>query len=135
MNAAFPDDVFNTLKTMRELEFRVPIGTVDDSMTQEIKNTFPQEIMGGRTFGLQELSDNFKTFLREQYAIENPGPEFAAAALAYTHIKQIAMALAECNSEQECVKSAMDSSQSNQSVGFRNFNDRIAVFDIQIREY
>ncbi len=135
INVGFEGDTFNTLKVMNELGYSLRLGTVEDTMSDKVKTTFPNQIKNALTFGFQEVN---KEFVKKVTA-ENGGKSLAsnyAAAEAYTHIKQIVKALDACDEgDMECTKKHIDMSAPDTTFGFKKFNGRIADIGMQIYKY
>jgi len=133
INTAFEGDTLNTLKAMKELSFQVPYGTVDDTITDNVKNTYPNELNGTVTFGFKDVEESFAQ--KTEVKSSQPLATDYAAAIAYTHIKQMVKALNKCEKDLLCVKEALDSAERDSTIGFEKFVNRIADLEMSIKKY
>ncbi len=135
INVGFEGDTFNTLKVMSDLGYTFRLGTVEDTMSEKVRSTFPNQIKSALTFGFQEVDPEFI----EKITVENGGKPLASnygAAEAYTHIKQIVAALDACDKDDmECIKKHIDASAPDTTFGFKKFNNHIADIGMQIYKY
>lgn len=131
INVGFEGDTSNTLKIIKDLKYTLKYGTVDDTITQNILNTYGSELKGAWTFGFPDPSKEFQNKLKN-YKISSP----YGAAIAYTHLKQLVNALENCvDKDVECIAKKINDSQSDSTIGFKGFNNRIAELDMKIKNY
>jgi len=133
INTAFEGDTLNTLKALQELQFDVPYGTVDDTITENVKEKYPKELVRAVSFGFRDVEQSFA-----QKIDRAGGAELAtdyAAAIAYTHIKQIVKALDKCEKDVTCANDLISQSDADSTIGFVGFTDRIADLEMNIKEY
>ena len=134
LSVGFEGDTYNTLQTMRQLGLKVPLGTVDDSITDKVKSAFSQELRGAWTFGFKDIDPS----LVSRFVVANGGESLGsnyAAAFAYLHIKQLAHALATCNIDVECAAKKMGQAQTDNTIGFEGFTNRIAQLQMSLKQY
>ena len=134
INVGFEGDIVNTLNAMKLSDFKVPFGTVTDSVTPKVISMYGEEMKGSLSFGF----GNVDTDLVDKLVKENGGKELSSnygAALGYIHTKQIAKALAVCKKEIECATKAFASSPREDSIGFQSYSNNIAQFTMDIKKY
>lgn len=133
INVGFEGDTLNALKAINELKFDVLYGTVDDAITEQVKQKFSEELKGARSFGFSTVNSNFSSKIKEKS--NNISSEYGAA-LAYTHIKQIVEAMGKCgSSDNNCIQKSINSSTADKTIGFKSFNNNIADLDMLILQY
>jgi len=133
INTGFEGDTLSTLKALQELKFNIPYGTVDDTVTDNVKTKYPNELKGAWTFGFKDVDKDFSAKIQKESS-KKLATEYAAA-IAYTHLKQMAKALDKCKKELVCVKTELDKSKADDTIGFKKFQDRIADLDMAIKQY
>ena len=133
-NVGFEGDILNTLSAMKQSNFKVPFGTVTDSITSKVTSMYGAEMKGSLSFGFSDVDQNLVAKLVKA----NGGRELSSnygAALGYVHTKQIARALATCKKEITCTSKTFASSGVEKSVGFQSFAKNIAQFTMEIKKY
>jgi len=133
INTAFEGDTLNSLKAMQELQFKVSYGTVDDTITDNVKSKYPNELKGTWTFGFRDVENSFVQKI-EKESSKKLATNYAAA-LAYTHIKQLVKYLDECKKDIVCTKNKLDGAKSDNTIGFNKFVNRIADLEMSIKQY
>ncbi len=133
INAAFEDGTYNTLKVIHDLGYNLKFGTVDDTITEKITSAYGKELKGAWTFGFRDVGDGFKSKV-DALAKRSFGTYYGAA-IAYTHVTQLAQALAVCDKETKCVTNKIANSTASSIIGFRGFENRIANLDMQTKQY
>ncbi|MCR4277836.1 MAG: ABC transporter substrate-binding protein [Candidatus Berkelbacteria bacterium] len=133
IGAMFEGDTLNTLKAIKELGFDVPYGTVDDSVTDKVKQQYSDELKGAWTFGFPPVSVDFSAKVKAN-ANTTLSTEYGAA-LAYTHILQIAKSIDACKKDLVCSRDKISQSTSDDTVGFIDFKDRVANLKLAIKKY
>ena len=133
INTGFEGDTLNTLKALQELQFNIPYGTVDDTITDNIKNKYPNELKGAWTFGFKDVDKNFVSKIQAE-SPKKLATDYAAA-IAYTHLKQIIKALDKCKNDLVCTKSELNNAKADGTIGFKNFKDRVADLEMAIKQY
>lgn len=133
INTGFEGDTLNALKALRNLIFKIPYGTVDDTITDNVKKQYASELKATWSFGFKDVSSDFE----KKVNIESSGRvlSYYGAAIAYTHIKQMVKSLAKCGDDLLCAKKEMNDQSGDSTVGFIGFKDRIANFDMAIKQY
>jgi ABC-type branched-subunit amino acid transport system substrate-binding protein len=127
INVGFEGDTINALKVKREQHMQFKYGTVADTLTKQVREEYADELMDGYSFGFQQSSSEF----REKIGTVS---SYNAAALAYTHIKQLGNAIYACDRERTCEKRALNNAPPDPSIGFNGFQNRVAALDIAIEE-
>lgn len=131
--AAFEGDTLNTLKAMKELDYKVPFGTVDDSITQNVLDTYRPELEGAYTFGFPEVDKDFSDRLASESG-KKLATEYGAA-ITYTHIKQIVKSLVTNKMDIAKASQSIENSKTDSTIGFEKFNNRIADLKMTIKQY
>ena len=132
INVGFEGDTLNTLKIIKEQGLKLPYGTVDDTITEQVKMQFSDILNGTWSFGFIEVGMSFK----EKLLTTNPNlATDYAAALAYTHIIQMGKSLDTCGKNLQCVVNSMDNSSPDNTIGFEKFENKIAVLKMRIKKY
>ncbi|OIO25833.1 hypothetical protein AUJ14_03345 [Candidatus Micrarchaeota archaeon CG1_02_55_22] len=130
VQVGFESDALNSLRVIREKNLALRYGSSDDVVTQRVREEYASELKGGWLFGFASVSPEFKQEIWAKYGREPFN--YYGAALAYTHVKQIARALYACGREVECAVEKLSESPADATIGFKRFEGRAAVFDIGI---
>lgn len=133
VNVGFEGDTLNTLKAMKEQNLKVPYGSVDDTITSNVTTQYATEMKGAWTFGFAKVDPTFSAKIKQE-TDKTLSTEFAAA-IAYTHLKQMVKALDKCNNDTTCAASEMANSTADGTIGFNMFTDRIANLDMTVKQY
>lgn len=131
INVGFEGDTLNTLKIIKEFGYEIRYGTVGDTVTPQVLAEYGETLKGGYSFGFPEVSKVFAEKLAQKGDFSSP----YGAALAYTHIMQIANAVAECDDNSACQIDQIQESKADDTIGFRGFIDRIADLRMVIADY
>jgi len=127
INAGLEPDTLTTLKAIQDLGFDVPYGTVSDSATTTVQNKYPEQFKKTTIFGFGDIDS---TFLSRVKANNSNLTSYYGAALAYTHIRQLVKSITGCGAgEINCIKTKLDKSPSDKTIGFKGFVNRIANFE------
>ena len=110
INTGFEGDTLNTLKAIRELKFNVPYGTVDDTVTDNVKQNYKEELKGTWTFGFTDINLSFLVKIENKFPNKNLSSEYGAA-FAYIHLRQMVKAIDKCGDDYACIAREMDSSK------------------------
>jgi len=130
INMAFVGDTVNTLKVIKDYKYNLRYGTVDDSITQDVLNVYTPQLQGAWTFGFNNPSVDFIAKLKN-YNVATP----YAAALAYTHLKQLVNSIETCGSDNDCFVKNMNKSPADPTIGFKGYNNQIADLEMSIKKY
>jgi hypothetical protein len=128
INVGFENDTINTLKVIKEQNLNLKYGTVKDTITPQVVDIYSKELEGSYSFGFSNIAADFLKQL-EPY---NLSSEYGAA-IGYTHIKQMVKAIAFCNKDLTCIKEQMDHSKEDNTIGFKKFEDHVAVLSLEIK--
>lgn len=131
--SAFEGDTINTLKAMTELNYDVPFGTVDDTITSSVTDTYAAALEGAWTFGFPSVDADFSSRLKAS-TNKTIATEYGAA-ITYTHIKQIVKALADNNKDLAKASKALAESPEDSTIGFVKFTNNIADLKMTIKQY
>ena len=132
INVGFEGDTLNMLKIIKEQGLKIPYGTVDDTITEEVRIQFSDVLKGTWTFGFIEVDASFK----ERILTMNPNlATDYGAALAYMHIIQMGKSLNTCGKNLQCVANSMNNSSPDNTIGFEKFENKIAVLKMRIKKY
>lgn len=134
INVGFEGETMNTLKSIRELGMRVRYGTVDDTVTNKIKEGYAKELTGALTFGFSDVDGGFAQRIVSASGNKKMATDYAAA-LAYTHTKQIVRAISKCKKDLACTNAEISGAQADTTIGFNAFRDRTADLIMNIKEY
>ena len=128
-NPSFSGEAQASLVHMHELGFDIYLVVPSDALlggfVESNKNLLDKVV----TFGFPDVGQDFLDRLPEGVV----APE--AAAVAYTHLMQMARAIDQCGEDLVCVREKMDSSVASDEIGFQGFRDRRAVFDVPIKQW
>ena len=130
INVGFEGDTANTLKVLRELNYKVPYGTIEDTMSDEIVKLYREELQGAYVFGFEKINSDFLMKLKA-YNVSSP----YGAALAYTHLKQLVEAIIRNPENVSRQVESIRNSPSDNTIGFAGFKDRIAEMKMNIKKY
>lgn len=133
INTGFEGDTLNTLKALKELQMSVPYGTVDDTITDNVKSKYLNELKGTWTFGFRNVDQGF--IGKTQAETPKKLATYYAAALAYTHVRQIVKSLDTCKKDLVCTKNALDKATADETIGFRSFQNRVADLEMAVKQY
>lgn len=130
ITSAFEGDTANTLKVIKDFKYDLLYGTVDDTITDNVKNTYGAQLNGALTFGFSDPSADFQAKLKD-YKLATP----YGAAIAYTHLKQLVKAVSDCGKDTVCISKSLNNSKTDQAIGFQGYKDRIANLIMKIKQY
>jgi len=133
ITVGFEGDVSNMLKLKKDLSYQYRLGVVDDLLTDKVKNDFADQIKGSWTFGFADTDSDFVAKLNSANP-EGLGTNYAAA-IAYTHINQIARTLKACGDNKNCIMQELSGSLPDNTIGFQGFKNQMAEFEIKLRQY
>lgn len=135
-NTALEADMLNTLKALRELNYRVRIGVSEpEGLTDQVRSHYGDRLQGVTSFGFPPISEEFKTKFKASYP-DAPSTALEGAAMAYTHSRQIFAAFKMCPTRGiECVAERMASSPPDPTLQFLRWEKRIAVYDFTLKEW
>jgi ABC-type branched-subunit amino acid transport system substrate-binding protein len=134
INTGFEADTLNTLKIIKEQHLDMKYGTVGDTVTPQVVSLYADQLKGGYAFGFSEVGQAFK----DRVTAANGGKEpstYYGAALAYTHVMQMAKALAACGADRACADRKIAASPADATIGFNGFVNRIADLDTAVTAY
>lgn len=133
INLGLEPDVRNTLSIINELHLPLRLGIPANMLSQESRVRFGSSLSEVDLFGFAGIDPEFESRLPPS----NYGRE--AAALAYTHIVQLARAIAACNTDSkgnsadECRSKTLENSAAGGPIGFVKWNNRAAEFKYLLR--
>ncbi|MFA5023184.1 MAG: ABC transporter substrate-binding protein [Candidatus Paceibacterota bacterium] len=133
INVGFEGDTLNTFKALKDLKYSAKLGTVDDTITDQVKAKYANELKGAWSFGFGTVDSSFEAKLKAT-ALKPLSTEYGAA-IAYTHLKQIVKAFAKCQKDLACVDREIANSPADRTIGFRGFKNQIADIQLQLRQY
>jgi ABC-type branched-subunit amino acid transport system substrate-binding protein len=128
-NPAFPAEAQGTLTQINKLGMEVYSIVVSDSLLGGFVKDNANLLGKTLTFGFPDVSEDFIGRLNTNV----PAPE--AAAVAYTHLTQLAKAISSCAGDIVCERSRLGSSPSTNEIGFNGFKNKIAMFEITIKRW
>ena len=126
----FEGDTLNTLKVLREQDLNIRLGTVDDSITEKVRQMYTQELQGTLSFGFRDVSPEFKEKIKDKKLATEYG-----AAITYTHIKQMVSSLDKAKGDKKKLISKMENSLADDTIGFKGFTNHIAELEMKIKKY
>lgn len=133
INVGFEGDTLNALKAIKELGMKTPFGTVDDTITDNVKQKYGNELKGAWTFGFATVDPAFSAKIKAETS-KKLATEYGAA-ITYTHVKQVARAMAKCNKDSSCVNKQLDQAVPDKTIGFNKFVNHVADLSMSIRQY
>ncbi len=133
INVGFEGDTLGTLKSIKELNYSAKYGTVDDTITDQVKARYAKELKGAWSFGFGQVDPSFEAKLKS--ASSKILSTDYGAAIAYTHLKQMAKALSKCQKDLVCVNGEIANASADGTIGFNGFKNRIADIQLQLRQY
>ena len=129
INVGFEGDTLNTLKVIKDLGFSMKYGSVDDTISTNVINSYSDELSGAWTFGFKDVYPDFKDNLNEELST------YYGAAITYTHIKQMVKVLDLCDSNEDCISKEMAELTEDDTIGFKIFNGHIAELEMKLKQY
>lgn len=131
MAPAFEADALNLFRALKQANWKPRIGfDVRDSLTELVRNTYPDLIDAAVGFGFSHPPQALATLLREKSQdITDLGLE--AGALAYLHVHHMWKALNICK-DTECAAKKLSESGPDAIFEFQGWKDRIAQFGIHL---
>jgi len=133
LNITYEPDLLNTLKAVKTIGYEVLIGTNENAITSNVTQGYPELLERLFVLGFGAVSPEFLARLKEKDP-KSTGANIEAAALAYTHLRQISAALSACaGRELECQMNRMAESPPDDTIGFRGWKNRAAQFGMMIR--
>ena len=135
-NVGLEADMLNMLKACKNLNYHPKIAVAEpDALTPLVIKTYPDMLEGVAAFGFPPIAPNFLARLSTRtHTIVPKTPE--AAALSYTHARQIFAAVSKCpDREIRCITDAMASSHPDTTMRFVGWRNRIADYDFRVREW
>lgn len=128
IHPGFEGEVLAALKAIKTQGLATKYATVDEALTPKVM-AFNSTLAGGYAFGFQPVTASFKN----KVGTKAPGlSTYNGAALAYTHVKQMAAAIYECNHDEKCAAEKLAESKADNTIGFEGFAGRIAQFGMRI---
>lgn len=131
-NATYESDLVNMLKAMSSIKYMPKVVINSDAFSGQVAKQFPTFTSSIYLFGFSPIT---KTFL-EQVKAKFPENSFAAieaAALAYTHIKQLYYSVKDCpKKDLACQKDRLNHAGHDGTIGFQAWHDRVAEFKIGV---
>jgi hypothetical protein len=103
---------------------------VNDTITKDVLSAYTSQLQGAWTFGFNTPSVDFQSKLKD-YNVATP----YAAALAYTHLKQLVNSIEACGSNNDCIVKTMNESPTDPTIGFRGYKNQIADLEMLIKRY
>ena len=127
INMGFEGDTLNTLKVIDEQNLDIKYGAQIDTITEQVIEKYSDELTGSISYGLVEVSSDFKNRISQEKLSTDYG-----AALAYTHIMQIGDAFEKCDEDLNCVKQEMNNAKPDDTIGFVRFYNHVAELEMEI---
>src|SRR3989344_6013015 len=101
INIGFEGDTYNALQVIKNQGYTMKYVTADDTITDKVKQAFPNQLKGTWAFGFKDPSPSFTS--RVDTAAGNTKlSTYYAAAEAFTHIPQLVISLADCAKDTAC---------------------------------
>jgi len=135
ISSAFEAGLFNLIKAFTELKFTVPIGDLQTNATPRIRKENPDLTALLLTYGMPPFQREFEDRLSDR-GIDLTGGNTENAALAYTHLKQLARAISNCpENDVTCEDRQLSSSPPDSTFGFEKWHERIAQIPLVLRKW
>jgi branched-chain amino acid transport system substrate-binding protein len=135
-NVGLEADMLNMLKVCRNLNYHPKIAVAEpDSLTPLVIKTSPDMLEGVTSFGFPPVDSAFLDKLSKRLGSKDiKTPE--AAAIAYTHVRQIYAAISKCpNREIGCITASMAASGPDSTMRFRAWKNRTADYDFSLKQW
>ena len=135
-NVGLEADMLNMLKACRNLDYHPQIAVAEpDALTPLVIETFPDMLEGVAAFGFPPIDAAFLARLSEKLGTKTPKtPE--AAAMAYTHARQIYTAVSSCpDREIACITARMANIGADSTMQFVGWKNRIADYNFRLKEW
>ncbi|MFA5966933.1 MAG: ABC transporter substrate-binding protein [Patescibacteria group bacterium] len=129
VNVTLPAETLTSLKAIKDINWSVPYGTETDAIIPDIEKIYAKELKDAEIFGFKPVDASFVQKLDKDLI------SYEGAALAYTHIKQMAKAIGQCDQDMDCVVKKMDSSPASSAISFNRFINHIANFDLVVNKH
>jgi len=133
-NISFPPETFASLRNMNELGMNAVFVGHSVALVPQLVNEHEALLGGAIFFGLPVASKEFQERLNQEF----PGTtilDYEPTGLAYIHLKQLAHAFDKCGENLKCVRDQLDKAKPEPILGFHGFFNRVASFDLLIREW
>lgn len=133
-NVLFEEDAIRMFKSIKSLQYDVYIGGNVDSYTKKVTSSYPDLAKKTYTFGFSNINQDFKNKVIK-FDPDNNLVTLEATALAYIHLKQIYSSFKVCGKEDvDCQIKEMSKFKSDNIIGFKSWQNRIAQFDLTLRQ-
>ncbi len=130
---AYEIDMLHRLRSMSELGYAVPVGGPEPLVTELVVREQASNLNNSTVFGYPPVSDAFLTKVKTKDP-ERTMTGIEAAALAYTHVRQIVAAISACPAEDiDCQVQEMEAQPEDSVIGFKGWKLRSANFDFTLR--
>jgi ABC-type branched-subunit amino acid transport system substrate-binding protein len=134
-NVAFEPDLMNTIKTMQDLNYSAFVGTNENSMTNQVSQKYPSFLPQIVVIGLPPVNAEFVARIVAKDP-QNTKANIEAAALSFTHLKQMARAISACGDKGvECQIAQVAKSPADNTIMFQGWIDRIADLKLKLRTW
>ena len=128
--SSFESDLITTLKAMKELDLKVPVGGSESAYTQKIKAQY-SDFMGDSIRYDLEVNQSFSDKIKQQNTNADSST-YAQTATAYLHGLQLGRNISKCDKQLACIKENIAKSPKNyDGIPFDGFVNRIAKFKLK----
>lgn len=128
--SSFESDLVSTLKSMIDLDFKVPIGGSDSAYTQKIKDSFVPQMENSIRYDI-EVNPYFISKIKNADSRADASTYYQTAT-AYLHAMQLGQSISKCDGEIECIDSELNNAKKDStSVIFEGFENRIAKLKLK----
>lgn len=132
INAAFTPDYVRMFKSLERIRYFPLIGATNDAVGETVHNESPNVRSKILAFGQPEPSSEFITNVKA-HDPKNTLQDIEAAGMSYLHVHQLFEATKVCKQhDTNCVFEHISQSPKNETIGFQGWNNRIAVFKLNL---
>jgi ABC-type branched-subunit amino acid transport system substrate-binding protein len=129
----YEPDLLSVMKAMQDLDFKIPLGTVESAVSQKVLKEFPALSENLRIFGMPPVDSEFVARVRQQNP-ENSLVHIDAVASAYVHVHQLFRILKRCGSQHvNCQLQELKNSAPEKIIRFKGWRGQLADFPPVLR--
>ena len=130
-NMSLEPDQLTTLALIERLALKFRIGALDNMFNDVARRRFARALEQVDAFGYARIDQHFRLRLADA-----PAESLEAAALSYTHLKQLARAAHECGfRDLACKTAVLARSPADMTIGFEGWEEQRARYHYKIRSW
>ena len=132
LNVGYEADQIRMFKALTALQYQPRLGSLDNNFSRETLKEWRQVVQHLDLFGFAEISPEFRARVLAREP-RNTLAALSSAAIAYTHVKQLARALERClPRDLACQAKSVEQSGPDSAGGFLGWRDHVAQFALRI---